>query len=186
MGMGEPFDNFDTVMESIWIMNEQKGFDIALRHITVSTTGLTGGIEALGRLKMKGLRLAVSVNAPDDKTRSFLMPVNHAHSLQALKAALEAFPLTRRECFLFEYILIKGLNDSGSDAIKLAEYIYPLPVRLNLIPLNPVKGFNYESPSDDDMLRFSEILTSQGVFVVKRWSRGRSVAAGCGQLGLTC
>jgi len=186
MGMGEPFDNFDTVMESIRIMNEQKGFDIALRHITVSTTGLTGGIEALGRLKMKGLRLAVSVNAPDDKTRSFLMPVNHAHSLQALKAALEAFPLTRRECFLFEYILIKGLNDSGSDAIKLAEYIYPLPVRLNLIPLNPVKGFNYESPSDDDMLRFSEILTSQGVFVVKRWSRGRSVAAGCGQLGLTC
>jgi len=186
MGMGEPFDNFDTVMAAIRIMNEQKGFDIALRHITVSTSGLISGIEKLGRLKMKGLRLAVSVNAADDKTRSFLMPVNQAHSLPALKAALQAFPLTRRECFLFEYILIKGLNDSANDAIKLAEYIHPLPVRLNLIPLNPVMGFNYESPSDDDMQRFAEILSDQGIFVIKRWSKGRSVAAGCGQLGLAC
>ena len=186
MGMGEPFDNFDNVISAVRIMNEQKGFDIALRHITVSTAGLVNGIEALGRLNMKGLRLAVSVNAADDKTRSFLMPVHQAHSLQSLKKALTAFPLTRRECFLFEYILIKGLNDSESDAIKLAEYIHPLPVRLNLIPLNPVKGFNYESPSDDDMQSFAETLAGQGIFVVKRWSKGRSVAAGCGQLGLAC
>lgn len=186
MGMGEPFDNFDNVISAVRIMNEQKGFDIALRHITVSTSGLVGGIEALGRLNMKGLRLAVSVNAAEDKTRSFLMPVNYAHSLQALKTALKNFPLTRRECFLFEYILIKGLNDSASDAIKLAEYIHPLPVRLNLIPLNPVTGFNYESPSDDDMQSFAEILANQGIFVIKRWSKGRSVAAGCGQLGLAC
>ncbi len=186
MGMGEPFDNFDNVISAIKIMNEQKGFDIALRHITVSTAGLIGGIEKLGRLKMKGLRLAVSVNAADDKTRSRLMPLNQVHSLIKLKAALTAFPLTRRECFLFEYILIKGLNDSENDAIKLADFIHPLPVRLNLIPLNPVAGFNYESPSDDDMQRFSEILTDQGIFVIKRWSKGRSVSAGCGQLGLTC
>ncbi len=186
MGMGEPFDNFDNVMAAIKIMNEQKGFDIALRHITVSTAGLTGGIEALGRLKVKGLRLAVSINAPDDTTRSFLMPVNRAHSLQSLKTALRKYPLTRRECFLFEYILIKGLNDSKNDAIKLAEFIRPLSVRLNLIALNPVTGFNYESPCDDDMQRFSQILADHGVFVVKRWSKGRSVAAGCGQLGLKC
>lgn len=186
MGMGEPFENFDNVISAIRIMNEQKGFDIALRHITVSTAGLVPGIEALGRLNMKGLRLAVSVNAADDKTRSFLMPVNHAHSLKALKTALKNFPLTRRECFLFEYILIKGLNDSARDAIKLAEYIHPLPVRLNLIPLNPVTGFNYESPSDDDMQSFAEILADQGIFVIKRWSKGRSVSAGCGQLGLAC
>ncbi len=186
MGMGEPFDNFDNVLSSIKIMNEQKGFDIALRHITVSTAGLISGIETLGRLNMKGLRLAVSINASDDKTRSMLMPINQAHPLGKLKTALNAFPLTRRECFLFEYILIKGLNDSKSDAIKLAEYIHPLPVRLNLIPLNPVVGFNYESPCDDDMQRFAEILSGQGVFVIKRWSKGRSVSAGCGQLGLAC
>ncbi len=186
MGMGEPFDNFENVISAIRIMNEQKGFDIALRHITVSTAGLISGIEKLGRLNMKGLRLAVSVNASDNETRSMLMPLNQAHSLEKLKAALTAFPLTRRECFLFEYILIKGLNDSGKDAVRLAGYIRPLPVRLNLIPLNPVAGFNYESPDDDDMQRFSEILTDQGIFVIKRWSKGRSVSAGCGQLGLTC
>nr|NJM04872.1 23S rRNA (adenine(2503)-C(2))-methyltransferase RlmN [Desulfobacula sp.] len=186
MGMGEPFDNFDPVIAAIRIMTEQKGFDIALRHITVSTAGLVRGIDALGRLNMKGLRLAVSVNSADDATRSFLMPVNRAHSLQTLKTALQNFPLTRRGCFLFEYILIKGLNDSETDAIKLAEYIHPLPVRLNLIPLNAVAGFNYESPCDDDMQNFAESLAGQGVFVVKRWSKGRSVSAGCGQLGLEC
>ena len=186
MGMGEPFNNFDNVISAVRIMNEQKGFDIALRHITVSTSGLVSGIEALGRLNMKGLRLAVSVNSADDNTRSFLMPVNQAHSLQALKMALKNFPLTRRECFLFEYILIKGLNDSESDAIKLAEYIHPLPVRLNLIPFNCVTGFNYESPCDDDMQKFAEILAGLGIFVIKRWSKGCSVSAGCGQLGLAC
>lgn len=131
MGMGEPFDNFDHVIRAIRIMNEQKGFDIALRHITLSTAGLTNGIETLGSLNMPGLRLAVSINAPDDKTRSWLMPM--AHSLQKLKKTLERFPLPKRGCFLFEYILIKGLNDSKKDAINLAAYIKPLPVRLNQI-----------------------------------------------------
>lgn len=184
MGMGEPFDNFDNVMAAIRIMNEQKGLDIALRHITVSTAGLAPGVERLGRMKMKGLRLAVSVNAVEDAARSFLMPVNRAYPLKDLKKALQDFPLTSRECFLFEYILIKGLNDSENDAIKLAEFIRPLPVRLNLIALNPVTGFNFESPCDDDMQRFSRILNDLGVFVTRRWSKGRSVAAGCGQLGL--
>ena len=183
MGMGEPFDNFNHVIQAIQVMNEQKGFDIALRHITVSTVGLAEGIDRLGSLNMKGLRLAVSINAPNDETRSRIMPVNKTISLQRLKKSLEKFPLARRGCFLFEYILIKGLNDSPKDAIELANYIKPLPVRLNLISYNPVNGFDYESPCDDEMRRFSDILTDKGVFVVKRWSKGRSVAAGCGQLG---
>ncbi|MCD4678227.1 MAG: 23S rRNA (adenine(2503)-C(2))-methyltransferase RlmN [Desulfobacula sp.] len=186
MGMGEPFDNFNHVIRAIRIMNEQKGFNIALRHITISTAGLISGIEKLGRLNMPGLRLAVSINAPDDKIRSRLMPLNKVAPLQKLKKVLERFELPKRGCFLFEYILIKGLNDSPKDAIKLAEYIKPLPVRLNLIPYNRVNGFNYESPCDDDMHRFADILTSRGIFVIKRWSKGRSVAAGCGQLGQKC
>lgn len=186
MGMGEPFDNFDRVIQSIRIMNEQKGFDIALRHVTLSTAGVISGIEKLGSLDMAGLRLAISINAPDDKTRSLLMPVNRTAPLRDLKKALEKFPLSRRGCFLFEYILIKGLNDSEKDAIELARYIKPLPVRLNLIPYNPVDGFDFESPCDDEMKRFSDVLTANGVFVIKRWSKGRSVAAGCGQLGQKC
>ncbi|MBU1344057.1 MAG: radical SAM protein, partial [Proteobacteria bacterium] len=100
MGMGEPFDNFDPVIRAIRIMNEQKGFDISLRHITISTAGLTGGIEKLASLKMMGLRLAVSINTPDDQTRSWLMPVNRNAPLQQLKKALENFVLPKRGCFL--------------------------------------------------------------------------------------
>jgi len=186
MGMGEPFDNFNSVIRAVRVMNEQKGFNIALRHITISTAGLIGGIEKLGNLNMPGLRLAVSINAPDDRTRSWLMPVNKAASLQKLKKVLKIFPLPKRGCFLFEYILIKGINDSPEDAVQLSEYIKPLPVRLNLIPYNPVNGFDYESPCADDMQRFADVLTGKGVFVIKRWSKGRSVAAGCGQLGRKC
>ena len=111
------------------------------------------------------------------------MPVNKSVSLQSLKRALKNFPLTKRGCFLFEYILIKGLNDSQKDAINLAEYIKPLPVRLNLIPYNPVNGFNYQSPCADDMHKFADVLTNNGIFVIKRWTKGQSVTAGCGQLG---
>lgn len=186
MGMGEPFDNFDNVTRAIRVMNEQKGFDVAHRHITISTAGMTRGIKRLAGLGMKGLRLAVSINAPDDRTRSFLMPINTSASLEELKKTLKEFPLPQRGCFLFEYILIKGLNDSQKDAITLADYIKPLPVRLNLIPYNPVDGFNYASPSDDEMNRFADTLTKNGIFVIKRWSRGRSVCAGCGQLGRQC
>ena len=183
MGMGEPFDNFNHVVTAIRIMSEQKGCDIALRHITVSTAGLIEGIEKLTELGLTGLRLAISINSPVNETRSWLMPVNKTASLQHLKKTLLRFPLTKRGCFLFEYILIKGLNDSQKDAIKLVNNIKPLCVRLNLIPYNTVNGFNYKSPCDDDMHRFADVLTKNGVFVIKRWSKGRSVSAGCGQLG---
>ncbi len=186
MGMGEPFDNFDAVVHAIKIMSEQKGFDIALRYITVSTAGLTNGIEKLAGMDMKGLKLAVSINSADDKMRSWLMPLNKKIPLGQLKIALQNFPLTKRQTFLFEYILIKGLNDSLEDAVMLADYIHPLPVRLNLIAYNPIDGFNYESPSDDYMYTFADMLAQKGVFVVKRWSKGRSVLAGCGQLGKQC
>ena len=85
--------------------------------------------------------------------------------------------------FLFEYILIKGVNDSQVHTEQLAAFIHPLPVRLNLIPCNPVPGLGFESPSDEQMNQFSQHLVNQGVFVIRRWSKGRSVSAGCGQLG---
>ncbi len=186
MGMGEPFDNFDNLIQAIKIMNEQKGFNISLKHITISTAGVIKGIEQLARFNMPGIRLAISINSVDEKQRSWLMPINRRNNLENLKRALLKFPLSKRGCFLFEYILIKGLNDSKKDAIDLAAYIKSFPVRLNLIPYNPVKGFNYESPNDKEMRQFADILNDHGVFVITRWSKGRSVSAGCGQLGSTC
>ncbi len=183
MGMGEPFDNFEPVMAAVKIMNEQKGFDIALRHMTISTAGVVPGIRKLAAMNLAGIRLAISVNAPDNQTRSKLMPVNNAWSLETLKETLADFPLPRKGTFLFEYILIKGMNDSDAHADRLAEFIHPLPVRLNLIPCNPVPGLAHESPSDEEMNRFSQKLVEKNIFVIRRWSKGRSLSAGCGQLG---
>jgi 23S rRNA (adenine2503-C2)-methyltransferase len=183
MGMGEPLDNFDNLLAAIQVLTEQQGFDIALRHMTLSTAGLVPGIERLAKLAMPGLRLAVSINAPNDRLRSQLMPLNNTFPLARLKKSLTDFPLTRRGIFLFEYILIKDLNDSPAHADLLADFIHPLPVRLNLIAYNPVKGLDHESPSDEQMHEFADLLSARGIMVIKRWSRGRSVAAGCGQLG---
>ncbi|MFO7910717.1 MAG: 23S rRNA (adenine(2503)-C(2))-methyltransferase RlmN [Desulfotignum sp.] len=183
MGMGEPLDNFAPVMAAVQIMHEQKGFDISLRHMTISTSGVVPGIRKLAGMNLAGIRLAVSVNAPDNPTRSQLMPVNNAWPLEILKKTLVAFPLPRKGTFLFEYILIKGVNDTKAHADRLADFIHPLPVRLNLIPCNPVPGLAHESPSDADMNRFSQHLVEKNIFVIRRWSKGRSVSAGCGQLG---
>ena len=111
------------------------------------------------------------------------MPVNNRWDMAALKKSLMNYPLGKRGVFLFEYILIKGVNDSLEHARQLVSFIRPLPVRLNLIPYNPIRGFDHESPCDADMHAFADRLTSEGVFVIKRWSKGRSVSAGCGQLG---
>ncbi len=183
MGMGEPFDNFEAVMTAIKVVNAQKGFDIALRHITISTSGLVPGIDRLSAMDMPNIRLAVSINGPDDAVRSNLMPVNNRWNMAALKHSLMNYRLPKRGVFLFEYILIKGVNDTPADAKKLAAFIHPLPVRLNLIPYNPIEAFAHQSPCDENMHQFADILTRQGIFVIKRWSKGRSVSAGCGQLG---
>lgn len=183
MGMGEPFDNFDALMTAIEVLKSQRGCDIALRHMTISTCGVVPGVERLAQMYLPNIRLAVSINAPDDATRSVLMPVNRRWPLALLKKSLEAYPLPPRGVFLFEYILIKGVNDSLGHAQALVRFIHPLTVRVNLIPYNPVTGFDHQSPSDEQMHAFAQVLTDKGVFVIKRWSRGRSVSAGCGQLG---
>lgn len=183
MGMGEPLDNFENVCQAIRIMNEQKGLDIALRYITLSTVGLVHGIENLSKSDLFGIRLAISVNTANNKIRSMIMPAGKKNSLEKIKQSLMRYPTGKRGCFLFEYILIKDVNNSKEDAFDLADYIKPLPVRLNLIPYNPVDGFDFQSPSDKEMHQFADILKDRGVFVVKRWSKGRAISAGCGQLG---
>ncbi len=182
MGMGEPLDNFDAVRRAIVILSDQRGFDIARSHITVSTAGLVSGIDALGRSGLN-VHLAVSLNASNDRIRESLMPVAFRHSMEDIRQALFRFPLGNRGLFLIGYVLIPGLNDSEEQALELAEYLKPLPVRVNVIPLNKTSAFNRETASDDDVHRFASYLEKQGVFVVKRWSRGSRLQAGCGQLG---
>ena len=196
MGMGEPFDNAEALFQAIRVFNDPRGFDMALRHMTVSTCGLIPGIQSLARQEMPQINLAVSINSADDETRSMLMPVNQRYSLEKLKKALLAYPLISRRVILIEYILIKNINDSRKDAEKLVTYLSGLTVRVNLIAYNPsppdhsteqISGGNgkensLQSVDDEAMHEFAAILETAGLFVVKRWAKGRSLQAGCGQL----
>jgi len=137
MGMGEPLDNMEAVTRAIAVFNEPHGFDVALRHMTLSTCGLVPGIKQLGELNLSRLNLAVSINSAENTLRSRLMPINAKYPLTLLKSALAAHPLVARRVILIEYILFKNLNDSKEDAQKLAAYLGGLKVRVNLIGFNP-------------------------------------------------
>lgn len=183
MGMGEPLDNFDALIRAIRILEDQRGLDIAKRRMTVSTAGLVDGIQQLKAQHWPQLRLAVSLNAPDDAVRNRLMPINHRFPLTPLKAALQDFPLGRGNALFVEYVLIKGQNDQPGHARQLAEYLRGLPVKLNLIPFNPGQDLPFQAPSPDDVERFRRALVAEGIFVRLRGAKGVTICAACGQLG---
>lgn len=183
MGMGEPLDNFDNVAQALLVLNEQKGLNFAFSRITVSTAGLPDGIKKLGNLGHRRLHVAISLNAPDNRTRSWLMPVNNHAPLEKLRKALLEYPLRPGGCFLVEYIVIPGINNLPEHAEAVAAFIGDIPARINLIPCNPSSSCEFTAATDDDIHEFTELLSAKGLFVRKRWSKGSIVAAGCGQLG---
>ncbi len=183
MGMGEPLDNISNVVQALRVLSDQRGFDIAPRHITVSTAGLPDGIRHVGDLGLPGLRLAISLNAANDELRSSLMPVNRRYPLAALKQALQDYPLKKREIFFIEYVLLKGVNDSPEHGAELVRFLTGLPVRVNVIDYNPGHGSRFESPGHAACKRFCALIARQGIFVRLRSSRGHGIQAACGQLG---
>lgn len=183
MGMGEPFDNFEAVAQAILVFSDQRGFDIAPKHITVSTAGLIDGIEKLARLNLPQLKLAVSLNASDDKTRSELMPVNRKYPMDKLKAALLGYPLPKDGAVFIEYVLIKGANDGRAHACRLARYLEGLNAKVNLIGYNPRRNSPFAATSEADLIRFRDYLIEEKLFVRLRSSKGRRIMAACGQLG---
>lgn len=183
MGMGEPFDNLDNVVQAIRVMNDQRGLDFARRHITVSTVGIPGGFRKLAALNWPDLKLAVSLNAPNDRIRSQIMPVNHLVPMESLKQTLLSYPLKKKAAFFIEYVLIKFLNDSREHARELAEFLRPLNTKVNIIPFNPRSGSSFTPPSDDDVQLFCNWLAEENVFVRKRSVKGQNMMAACGQLG---
>jgi len=182
MGMGEPLDNPAAVVQAIEVLSDQRGFDIPRRRMTLSTVGLAAGLEALAQLPAPGVRLAVSLNAPDDALRSRLMPVNRRFPMAALRRALQAYPLCPREHIMIGYVLIGGLNDSPQHARKLAEFLAPLRVKVNLIPLNPGGDPQWSAPSPAAVTAFQRELMAQGLQVWRRTPRGQRLMAACGQL----
>ncbi len=183
MGMGEPLDNLDNVLQAIRVLADQRGMDIARRHITVSTAGLTGGIDRLAGASDTPVNLAVSLNAPTDAIRSAIMPINRSNPMAALRASLLGYPLARKAAIFMAYVLIQGLNDRPEHARALARFLSPLRVKLNLIPYNPEPGSELSPPSAEAYERFHAWLVAEKVFVRRRTEKGGGIMAACGQLG---
>jgi 23S rRNA (adenine2503-C2)-methyltransferase len=181
MGMGEPLANYDSTMKAIEVMQYDLGLGFSARRITLSTSGLVPQME---RLIASGLRfrLAVSLNAADDDTRSFLMPINKSHPLKEIVAICRRFPLRPRERITFEYVLINGINDSPRDALRLAHLIRGIPSKVNLIPLNEAPELEFQKPSDENIHQFQTILLDKHITCIIRKSRGNDISAACGQL----
>lgn len=180
MGMGEPLNNLDNVLTSLSIITEQKGLDLTCRRITVSTCGIVPKIRELG--EKSPVNLAISLHAVDDKTRRKLMPINDRYSVDDLLNACRDFPMPKRKRIMFEYILLKGINDSDHDANELARKLKNIPCKINLLPYNESPSLPYKSPGMERLLAFQKILLDAHFTVFIRNSRGSDISAACGQL----
>lgn len=181
MGTGEPFDNYDNVSSFIHIMNEAKGLAIGARHITVSTCGVIPGIEKYANEGIQ-VNLAISLHAPNNTIRSSLMKINNAYPLEELIPAVKEYVEKSGRRVTFEYIMIKGVNDSIENAKELVELLRGVFCYVNLIPLNPVKEKPFERSEKETTKRFSVYLNSHGVNCTVRKEWGTGIDAACGQL----
>jgi len=182
MGMGEPLDNLNNVMQAIRVMTDQRGLAIPQSNISVSTSGHIDGIRKLAASPLSNLKLAVSVNAADNDVRNALMPINKKYPLDKLKLALMEFPHSKKTAFFIEYVIIAGVNDSREMAEKLVEYLDGLTVRVNLIAYNQSDCSIFTAPSQERVKQFRDWLVEKKLFVRIRQSYGSDINAACGQL----
>ena len=179
MGIGEPLDNFDTVLRFLELVNSPEGMNIGMRHISLSTCGLTEKIDKLAEYQLQ-LTLSVSLHAPDDETRSKIMPANRGTGVEALFAACRRYFEKTGRRVSYEYIMIDGVNDQDWQADLLARHLRGAPGHVNLIPLNNVE----ESPLKPSrrVAAFQKRLEGQGVTATVRRKLGGDIDASCGQL----
>jgi 23S rRNA (adenine2503-C2)-methyltransferase len=182
MGMGEPLHNYEATARALRVLSHPEGLDLSLRRITVSTVGLVRGIERLGEDFGGKVGLAVSLHAPNDELRSRIIPINRRVPLRQLMAALRRYPLPRRRRITIEYTLIAGYNDGFEQARQLSELLQGLPVKINLIPMNPIAGSELRASSSARVAEFQDYLARDGYSCFIRTRRGGDVAAACGQL----
>ena len=181
MGMGEPLDNFDEVVRFLRLVNHPKGRGLGLRHVSLSTCGLVPEILRLADLGLP-VTLSVSLHAPDDETRSRLMPVNKKYGVgELMEACKKYFEKTGRRNS-YEYVMIEGMNDSAGQARLLAGLLRGQPAHVNLIPLNPVDGRDWKPSPPEAVRAFEQVLSGKGIAVTVRRRLGADIDAACGQL----
>ena len=182
MGMGEPLANYEAVVKSLGILNHPKGKNIGVRHITVSTCGLAPEIRKLASEDVHP-RLAVSLNAPTDDLRTKLMPINAKYPVAELLKAVRFYQDRTRQRVTFEYVLIKGLNDSTGHAKMLVKLLAGLACNVNLIEHNPYPTCKYAASGSVRIREFAAVLDDAGIETTTRFRMGRNIKAACGQLG---
>jgi 23S rRNA (adenine2503-C2)-methyltransferase len=181
MGMGEPLYNIDNVAAAIGVMSDNEGLGLSRRRITVSTSGVVPQMERLGR--DANSMLAISLHAVRDELRDVLVPLNRKYPLAELLEACRTYPgLSNARRITFEYVMLKGVNDSDADARELVRLLKGIPAKINLIPFNPWPGTKYECSDWERIERFSEIVFRAGYASPVRTPRGRDILAACGQL----
>lgn len=181
MGIGEPLDNFENVRRFLINVNDSEGLGIGYRHISLSTCGLVSGIDRLAELNLP-ITLSISLHAPDDETRSKIMPVNRKYDIDALIQACRRYQAVTGRRISFEYAMIAGLNDSGGHAGALAVLLRGLLSHVNLIPVNPIAERNFCKSNAAAIQKFVQILEAKGIPVTIRRELGSDISASCGQL----
>lgn len=183
MGMGEPFDNFEAVIQAVRVLTDPSGISLAKARVSLSTVGRIDGIRRLAALGWRRINLAVSLNAPNDEIRSRIMPINRSDPMPELRRALAEYPLRKCQFIMIEYVLIPDVNDAREHAVQLADYLRPIKCCVNVIPYNPRRDSPWPAPTDDNVRQFIAWLDACGQFVKRRVTRGREFMAACGQLG---
>ena len=179
MGMGEPFLNYENVIEAIKILNDEEGFGLGARHFSISTAGITEGIEKLAEEKLQ-INLAISLHAPNNKLRSKLMPSNEKYPIEKILNAVQDYIKKTRRRVMFEYIMLKNVNDSEKCAKELGKLLKKNLYFVNLISYNPTGVFE---PSTNLRIKiFKDILEERGITVIQRRRFGVGINAACGQL----
>ncbi len=184
MGMGEPLANYEATARSLRLLTHPEGLALSSRRVTISTSGLVPEIARLGQDFGGKVGLAISLHAADDDTRTRLMPINKKYPLAVLMDALRAYPLPPRRRITIEYTLVAGKNDTPLEARKLVKVLRGLPVKVNLIPMNPIEASSLGPPAMAGVLAFQKTLCDAGYSCFIRRRRGDDVAAACGQLAL--
>ena len=181
MGMGEPLDNLNNLAQAIRVFSDVEGLSISPHRQTVSTSGLSSKIDKLAKLDL-GINLAISLHAVDDELREKLMPINKAYNIASIMDAVRRFPVNLRKKVLFEYLIIKDVNDGLDAAKKLVKLLNGIKAKVNLIFFNPYEGSEFKRPSVEDVKKFQEYLLNRGVLCTIRESKGLDISAACGQL----
>ena len=181
MGIGEPLDNYDNVMDSIKVLNHPKGLAIGARHISISTSGIVSKIYELADKQMQ-CTLSISLHSSNNKTRSEMMPVNNAYPIEELIKACKYYIEKTNKRISFEYALAKDNNDNLEDAEKLVKLLRGMIAHVNLIPINKIEDGKYTKSTNENIIRFRDYLNDHGIVATIRRELGSDISAACGQL----